>query len=115
MVDGPLLASMATRALAGTAGPGELLAALLEATVFCQAPERPGVLVSETGQGLVVRVFSGLPELLASQGPVAWFSTSGLDLMQLLPAGHDLVLDLGSDHAVRLRSAAVRTGLRISR
>lgn len=45
-----------------------------------------------------------------SRGGAAWFSTTGADVLDLLPAGLDVWLDPGADHAVRLASAATRVG-----
>jgi len=47
-------------------------------------------------------------ELARSIGSSAWFSTTGADLLDLLPAGYDLVLDPDGDTALRLRPSALR-------
>lgn len=98
----------------GEADPQSVLTALLSATVFCEAPEAPGVMTAETEQGPVVPVFSSLAELAAARGPAAWFSTSGQDLLGVLPAGHDLLLDPAGQTPVRLHTAAVRAAVHVS-
>lgn len=110
------LSELATGLAAGSAGPGELFEAFLSATVFCERPGEPGfVAVGEPGEAMIA-VFSSLEELAAHaagrpdyrQAGVDWFSTTGEDLLGLLPDGYDLVLDPASEHALRLRAAAWR-------
>ena len=108
------LASAAAAVLAGTASPQELLDVLLVSTVFCEAPECPGVMTVETPDGPVVPVFSSPFELARARGAVSWYSTSGMDLMVLLPEGHDLALDLAGEHPVRLRTAALQAAVHVS-
>jgi hypothetical protein len=107
------LAAVAAGAAAGTVQPQELLTALLGSTVFCEAPETPGVMTVDTPSGPVVPVFSSLLALGAARGSVRWFSTSGMDLLMLLPDGHDIVLDVAGEHPVRLRSAALRPAMEV--
>ncbi|MQA86107.1 MAG: hypothetical protein GEV03_16120 [Streptosporangiales bacterium] len=102
------LAAVAARAAQGHAHPEELLDAFLAATVYCKRPERPESLaVAEPGEG-VIQVFSSLDELAAHTGGCDWVSATGRDLLELLPAGHDLVLDAASEHAVWLHTRALR-------
>ena len=111
----PLPLDLAAAGVAGgTTSPAELLASLLSATVFCEAPDHPGVLTAASPQGPVVPVFTSLAALAAARGGVAWFSTSGQDLLDLVPAGHDLVLDPGGDAPLRLRPSALRPAVRVS-
>jgi len=114
-VDAPLLLAEAARGTRdGTVSPEELLAALLRSTVFCEAPETPGVMTAETEDGPVVPVYTSLVELAAARGAVPWFSTTGLDLLGLLPHGHDLALDPAGPTPLVLRTAALRPAVHVS-
>lgn len=96
----------------GDAGRGPTLPAvalheaLLGSTVYCERPERPGFRALGEPGGGVVCVFSAVEELARARGPVGWFSITGSDLLERLPAGYDLLLDPASV-AIRLRPAAV--------
>lgn len=73
------------------------------ATVYAQAPSRPGFMVAElTGKGSWVSVFSSLDRLGAFVGECDWMSLPGWDLIDLLPDGVGAVLDPGSGHAVAI-------------
>jgi hypothetical protein len=56
----------------------------------------------------VVPVWTSEVELARSIGAGSWFSTTGADLLDLLPDGYDLVLDPDGDAALRLRPSALR-------
>lgn len=92
---------------AGRAQPQELHEAFLVASVFCEAGEKPGfVAVGSPGSGLIP-VFSSEHELLRALGHVAWFATTGADVLGLLPEGYDIVLDMAGDSPLRLRPSAL--------
>lgn len=114
MGDSLSLSQLAAAVVEGDAEPQTLLAALLRSTVFCEAPERPGVMTAHIPAGPVVPVYSSIAELAAARGAVAWFSTSGQDLLDLLPDGHDLLLDSAGSCAVLLRRTALRPGVHVS-
>ena len=102
------LAATTRRWLAGSAGVQELHRAFLRATVFLQAGDRPGLMAFGAPPEGLVPVWTSEAEFARSVGPSAWFSTTGADLLDLLPAGYDLVLDPGGDAALRLRPSALR-------
>lgn len=102
------LASTARRWVDGSADVGELHQAFLTAIVFLQAADRPGFMALGAPPDGLVPVWSSEAEFSQSVGPGAWFSTSGADLLRLLPAGYDLLLDPESDAALRLRPSALR-------
>ena len=105
---GDELAATARRWLVGSAGVEELHQAFLTATVFLQAGDRPGLMVVGVPPHGLVPVWTSEAELARSIGSSAWFSTTGADLLDLLPAGYDLVLDPDGDTALRLRPSALR-------
>lgn len=101
------LAETASEVVAGRTSPQELHEAFLDAQVFCEAGEQPGIqAVGPPGEG-VVPVFTSEEQLVRARGPVTWFVTSGTDLLGLLPEGYDVVLDIAGDHPLRLRRSAV--------
>jgi hypothetical protein len=72
--------------------------AFLEATFYCQAPQHPGFLATQTPVGPVIAVFTSETGLTRHCGPCRWFSTSGADLLATAPVGHRFVIDPGSRH-----------------
>ena len=80
----------------------------LTATVFLHAGDRPGLMALGTPPDGLVPVWTSEAELARSLGPCAWFSTTGSDLLGLLPAGYDLLLDPDGDAPLRLRPSALR-------
>lgn len=116
-MDGPgrtALAAAASGVREGRQATQDLLAALLAATVFCEAPPTPGLYAVPTPDGPVVPVFSDLAQLAAARGAVAWLSLTGQDLLDQLPPGLDLVLDPAGPAPVRLRSAALRRAVHVA-
>lgn len=107
----PSLSDILALAIAGAPSAQQVLDALLRSTLFCEAPERPGLMTADTSAGPVAITFCSLEALLAARGPVPWFSTSGRDLLGLLPVGHDLLLQPDVGAPVRLRTSALRSAV----
>lgn len=101
------LADVAAGVAAGTATPAELHAAFLAAEVFCEGGTTVGFRALGTPGAGVIPVFTSLDQLALARGPVRWFSTTGDDLLGLLPAGYDLLLDAAGPAPLRLRPAAL--------
>ncbi|KES03374.1 hypothetical protein BU52_30920 [Streptomyces toyocaensis] len=57
----------------------------------------------------LVPVFTSLEQFQLFTDGGAWFSTTGADLLDLLPPGLDVWLDPAAEHTVRLASAATVT------
>ncbi len=104
----PRLAVVAAEVADGEGDPRELFETFLEARVCCQRLERPGFLAVGEPPDAVVPVFSSLAELGAFAGETDYFSTTGRDVLGLLPEGYDLVLDPAGENPLRLNSAAWR-------
>jgi hypothetical protein len=83
-----------------------LLDAFTRATVFSPAAPTPGVTVLESTGLEIVPVFSDLRLLTRFNGPCAWFGTSGLDLLGLLPIGVRVALDPNGPHPLLIDPAA---------
>jgi hypothetical protein len=52
-------------------------------------------------------VFSSPDQLALARGTVPWFSMTGADLLDQLPPGYDLVLDIAGPTPLRLRADAL--------
>ncbi|MBW3575925.1 MAG: SseB family protein [Actinobacteria bacterium] len=101
------LTDVAAGVAAGAASAHALHRAFLHATLWCEAPESPGFVARGQPPEAVVAVYSSPEQLAADRGPQRWFSTTGADLLDLLPAGHDLVLDPAGTNSLRLRPSAL--------
>jgi hypothetical protein len=55
-------------------------------------------------------VFTSEAELLKARGAVRWFSTTGADVLDLIPGGYELVVDMQGVTPLRLQPAAVHRG-----
>ena len=87
------------------------LQAVLTRTVYALAADRAGVLAPAGG---AAPVFSSLEQLGRYAGPARWLSTTGEDLLRLLPPGTDLLLDPAGDAPLRLPSDAVARTLAVA-
>lgn len=131
------LAEAVRRAKTGEASPQDVFDTFLRARVYCERPEEPGFLTvaasalpaTDTSSGSrildlatgpdtpadvtpparLVPVFTSLEQFQQFTGGGAWFSTTGADVLDLMPPGLDVWLDPAAEHAVRLSSAATRT------
>ncbi|MFI5683753.1 SseB family protein [Streptomyces sp. NPDC051636] len=140
------LVDVVRRAREGHAPPQDVFNAFLRARVYCERPQEPGFLAVTVPEAVagdggpgprsrlldlvdgtlpkeptppaarLVPVFSSLEQFSLFAGEGAWFSTTGADVLDLLPTGLDVWLDPAAEHAVRLASAAtgVEPVLRIS-
>ncbi|MEU9356068.1 SseB family protein [Streptomyces griseoloalbus] len=131
------LAEVVRRAKVGEASPQDVFDAFLRARVYCERPDEPGFLTvtapthpnpgtsrssrildlatgpdtaaDVTPPDRLVPVFTSLEQFQLFTGGGAWFSTTGADVLDLLPPGLDVWLDPTAEHTVRLSSAATRT------
>jgi type III secretion system (T3SS) SseB-like protein len=104
------------RFAAGDLGADVLTERFLVTRVYALRTERPGfVAVGTPGSGYIP-IFSTLAEVwrYTAQFPerysdgVDWLSSTGEDLLTLVPKGYGLVLDVASDHAVRLEATGIQ-------
>lgn len=101
------LADVARDVAAGDATSIELYAAFLNSTVYCERGDRPGFrALGAAGDGLIP-IYTSSEQLALARGTVGWFAVTGAELLDLLPAGYDLLLDQGGSAPVRLRPAAL--------
>jgi hypothetical protein len=89
---------------AGTLAFTDFMAVFKAAQVYAIAPRYPGIEVARGTLGEWVTVFSS-KEAFARSGGRAWFSTTGADLLRLLPVGVQAVLDPYDRHHVTIPSS----------
>lgn len=75
--------------------------------VFCERGTDPGFRALGVPAAGVVPVFSSVEQLALARGAVAWFSMTGADLLDHLPAGYDVMLDIAGPAPLRLRTSAL--------
>lgn len=75
--------------------------------VYCQRGTDPGFHALGAQRAGVVPVFSSPDQLALACGTVPWFAMTGADLLDQLPPGYDLVLDIAGPSPLRLRAAAL--------
>jgi hypothetical protein len=103
----PSLADVAREVARGAAGARQLHETFLTAIVYCERAERPGFRALGAPRAGVVPVFSSPEQLALARGTVPWFSVTGAELLDLLPPGYDLVLDVAGSTPLRLRPEAL--------
>lgn len=103
----PSLPDLAAAVAAGAARAAELHEVFCAATVYCERGDRPGFrALGEPGHG-VIPVYSSPEQLALARGTVGWFALTGADLLDQLPDGYELLLDMGGDAPLRLRPQAL--------
>lgn len=105
----PSLADTARDVALGVADSRLLHEALLAAVVFCERGADPGFRALGRPHAGVVPVFTSPEQLALARGTVPWFSMTGADLLDQLPPGYDLMLDIAGPAPLRLRTAALTT------
>lgn len=103
----PSLADTARNVARGVADSRQLHDVLLTAVVFCERGDAPGFRALGAPHSGVVPVFSSVDQLALARGAVPWFSMTGADLLDQLPPGYDLVLDIAGPAPLRLRTGAL--------
>ena len=111
----PVLAAWA----GGAVRPERLQAAFDAATLYVQrvpgSDGRPAVAaLGEPGSGYVA-LYSSLETLAAGAGECDWAAAPGRDLLELVPAGHGVVVDPAGPHPAVLPAAALRRGVVLAR
>jgi hypothetical protein len=103
----PSLADVARDVALGSAAPSRLHEVFLAAVVYCERSANPGFQALGAQRAGVIPVFSSPDQLALACGAVPWFSMTGADLLDQLPQGYDLVLDMAGPAPVRLRPGAL--------
>jgi hypothetical protein len=93
------LAIVAQQIWSGSRGPGDFVDAFVSALVYAQRPEQPALLVTDLGErGKWMAVFTTLERLAAHVGECDYFTTTGADLLELVPPGVGLMVDPDDAH-----------------
>ncbi|WP_106177738.1 hypothetical protein [Prauserella shujinwangii] len=100
----PELVTVCRQVRARQQEPSAFDVAFARATVYAERlPDRPGVVASDLpGKGRWVLVFSTLERLERQLGEVPWLSTTGVDLLDQLPHGLGVLLDVCEEHGLPL-------------
>lgn len=100
----PQLALVARAVRARQRPPTDFDATFAQATAYAQRTrDRPGAMVAELpGMGRWVLVFSTPERLARCVGDCVWLSTTGADLLEQLPFGLGVLLDIQDSHSLPL-------------
>ncbi len=80
----------------------------LASQVYCPRGDRPGFLALHDTQPPMIPVFSSLEELRKYHGEKSrYFSGSGMEILDLLPSGYGLILDIEGEHRVMFDPQAI--------
>lgn len=80
-------------------------------TVICQRPGHPALLVTELGdRGRWTVAFSTAARLATHAGECDYFSTTGADLLELIPPGIGLMVDPDDAHRFPVLTRVVPPG-----
>lgn len=101
----PEVVRVARLVRAGRRHPAMFRRVFGEAAVYCQRPERPGVLIAEVAGGRWVGVFSTLERLGCFAGECDWQAMTGADLLSQLPEGVGVLLDPQDEHVIPVLAA----------
>ena len=103
----PSLADVARDVARGVATSRQLHSTFLTTVVYCERSDNPGFRALGAARAGVVPVFTSPEQLALARGTVPWFSMTGADLLDQLPPGYDLVLDIAGSTPLRLRADAL--------
>lgn len=82
---------------------------ILDLALVPDATDETAATQDATPPARLVPVFTSLEQFALFTGGGAWFSTTGADVLDLMPAGLDVWLDPAAEHTVRLASAATKS------
>ena len=98
----------AVRAFAtGMVAAEDFQAVFLVSKVYCPRGERPGFLALHETPEPVIPMFTGIEELRRYAGESRWFCVTGAEVLDLLPTGYGLVLDIEGEHRVMFDAQAI--------
>ncbi|MGH3343969.1 MAG: SseB family protein [Carbonactinosporaceae bacterium] len=105
---GPALTDAVRTFATGMMSGEEFQQIFLNSTVYCQRGDRPGFLTLSDAPHPIIPMFSSLEELKEyAGGEPRHFSGTGLEMLDLLPNGHAIVLDMAGEHRVVLDAMAI--------
>jgi hypothetical protein len=107
VVNAPL--SDAIRAFTGgVMGPEDFYTVFNSAKIFCPRGDQPGFLALHDTPEPVIPMFSSLAELKAYSGEESrYFTVTGGEVLDLLPTGYGIVLDIEGEHRIVFDAKAI--------
>jgi len=104
----PSLADAVRAFAAGLMGPEDFHAVFSSAKVFSPRGERPGFLARHDTPQPVIPMFSSLAQLRRYSGEESrFFTVTGGEVLDLLPAGYGIILDIEGEHRVMFDAQAI--------
>ena len=104
----PSLADAIRAFATGSIGPEDFHAVFTVSKIYCPRGERPGFLALHDTPQPVIPMFSSLVELRRYSGEKSrHFVVTGAEVLDLLPTGYGLILDIEGEHRVVFDSQAV--------
>jgi hypothetical protein len=104
----PSLADAIRAFASGVIGPVDFHAVFTSAKVYCPRGERPGFLALHEAAQPVIPMFSSLVELRRYSGEQSrYFMVTGAEVLDLLPSGYGIVLDIEGEHRVVFDAPAI--------
>lgn len=104
----PSLADAVRAFAGGLMGPEDFHAIFSGAKVFCPRGERPGFLALHDTPQPVIPMFSSVTELRRYSGEESrFFTVTGGEVLDLLPAGYGIILDIEGEHRVMFDAQAI--------
>jgi hypothetical protein len=92
----------------GSIGPEDFHAVFTTCKVYCPRGERPGFLALHDTPQPVIPMFSSLVELRRYSGEQSrFFTVTGAEVLDLLPTGYGIVLDIEGEHRVVFDAQAI--------
>jgi len=104
----PSLADAVRAFASGAISPEDFHAVFTTCKVYCPRGERPGFLALHDTPQPVIPMFSSLVELRRYSGEESrYFTVTGAEVLDLLPTGYGIVLDLEGEHRVVFDAQAI--------
>lgn len=104
----PSLADAVRAFASGAISPEDFHAVFTTCKVYCPRGERPGFLALHDTPQPVIPMFSSLVELRRYSGEQSrFFTVTGAEVLDLLPTGYGIVLDIEGEHRVVFDAQAI--------
>jgi hypothetical protein len=92
----------------GVMGPEDFYTVFNSAKIFCPRGDRPGFLALHDTPEPVIPMFSSLVELRHYSGEESrYFVVTGGEVLDLLPTGYGIVLDIEGEHRIVFDAKAI--------
>ena len=104
----PSLADAIRAFATGSIGPEDFHAVFTVSKIYCPRGERPGFLALHDTPQPVIPMFSSLMELRRYSGEQSkFFTVTGAEVLDLLPTGYGIILDIEGEHRIVFDSEAI--------